>query len=328
MKYPKFLDNNSIIGITAPSAGVGQYDECFDLSLETLKKNQWKILETKNVRTDGDVSSSPKQRTDEFIELMQNEDVDMIFCASGGDFLTDMLPSLKEQETKIKEKWVMGASDPTNLLYYLTTSHDIATLYGHNAGSFDSKNLYKSQEVALEYLKGNILPQESYEYYEEDKNSRTNGDYNLTGKVEWKSNQEKIEVEGRVIGGCLDCLKYLPGTPYDKTNEFIEKYKEDGILWYFDIFSMTAEDVYLTLFQLKEAGWFKYAKGIIVGRVLFPNHYTSMTYERAFYDTFKEIPVIIDADIGHVAPKMTIMNGSIGKITYQNHKGMIEQYMK
>ena len=55
MKYPKFLKEKSTIGITAPSAGVGDYQEAFDKSLETFKKNNWNIKETSNVRTTGDV---------------------------------------------------------------------------------------------------------------------------------------------------------------------------------------------------------------------------------------------------------------------------------
>lgn len=326
MLYPKFLKENSTIGVTAPSAGIGKFDTDFDKSLDNLRKNNWKIIETSNVRNEGEVSSSSEVRAKEFKELMQNNEIDAIICATGGDFLTDILPFIKDED--IKEKLVMGASDPTNLLYLITTKYDIATLYGHNAGSFDASNLFTSQKIAIEYLKGNLLPQENYEYYESNRDDRVNNNYALTEKVEWKSNKEEIDITGRLIGGCIDCLKYLPGTPYDYTIEFIEKYKDDGIIWYFDIFSMRTEDFYLTLFQLKESGWFKYCKGVITGRVMFPGGYTSMTYEKALRQILGDIPIITEADIGHVAPKMTLLNGSIAHITYKNGKGKIEQYLK
>ncbi|MBR3210320.1 MAG: LD-carboxypeptidase [Bacilli bacterium] len=326
MKYPKFLKEESTIGITAPSAGIGVYQEEFNQSLKNLKKNNWNLIETSNVRKEGDVSSPPKQRAKELYELFDNQEVDAILCASGGDFLTDMLPYL--QKERIKEKWVMGASDPTNLLYYITTACDIATMYGHNAGGFDAEKLYTSQLNAFEFLKGNILPQESFPLYEKNKADRVNGNYALTEKVEWKSSEEEVDVTGRIIGGCIDCLRYLPGTKYDFTKEFINKYKNDGIIWYFDIFSMNTEDFYLTLFQLKEAGWFEHIKSIIVGRILFPSGFTSMTYEKALKETFPNIPIIMEADIGHVVPKMTIINGSIAHITYKKGKGKIEQFLQ
>jgi len=32
----------------------------------------------------------------------------------------------------------------------------------------------------------------------------------------------------------------MAGTPYDFVEEFNERYKEDGIIWFFDIFSMNS----------------------------------------------------------------------------------------
>lgn len=328
MIFPKFLEKDSLIGITAPSAGVGNYIKEYEKSINNIKKRGYNIIETSNVRSKDMVSTSCEKRAKEVIRLFEDDDVSMIMCATGGDLLTDMLPYLELDKIKDNPKWIMGASDPTNLLYLITTKLDIATLYGHNAGSFDSNNLYKSQEIALDYIEGKILKQESYELYEKSKNDRVDGNYLLTEKVSWKSNKENFTIEGRIIGGCIDCLRYLPGTKFDYTKEFIEKYKEDGIIWYFDIFSMTAEDLYLTLFEFKHSDWFKYIKGVIVGRVLFPNTYIDMTYEKALFDIFKDIPIIYDADIGHVCPKMTIINGAISKIIYKNNKGIIEQYLK
>ncbi len=328
MKYPKFLKENSTIGITAPSSGVGWQLEDYEKSLNNLKKNNWNIVETSNVRVEGDVSSPAKQRGEEFMDLISDDNVDAVICATGGDFLTDMLPYVNSEEIILNPKWIMGASDPTNLLYYITTALDISTIYGHNAGSFDAKKLYKSQEIALEFLKGNILSQESYDYYETDREGRVDGAYNLTEKSIWKSNKDEIDITGRLIGGCIDCLQYLPGTKYDCTKEFINKYKEDGFVWYFDVFALRSADFYLSLFELKEAGWFENVKGVIVGRILFKNEDTSMTYEKALKEIFGDIPIIMDADIGHVAPKMTLINGAIAHVTYKNNKGTIEQYLK
>ena len=327
MKYPKFLHKESTIGITAPSCGVGEYTEAFNISLNNIKKYVENIKETSNVRTKGDVSSPSKVRAKELHELYEDRNIDMIMCASGGDFLTDMLPFVDLDVIKNNPKWIMGASDPTNLLYLITTALDISTMYGHNAGSFDSEKLHGSQIYALNTIIGIIDKQNSYDYYEKDKNSRINGNYNTTEKVIWKTDN-KLDVSGRIIGGCIDCLKYLPGTKYDYTKNFIEKYKDNGIIWYFDIFNMSAEDFYLTLFQLKEANWFNYVKAVIIGRVFIPSSYTTMTYEKAAKEIFKSIPIIMNADIGHVCPKMTIINGSIAHITCDDGKGQIEFSLK
>ena len=326
MKYPKYLNNNSIIGITAPSSGVGGHIIDYEKSISNIKSNGFNIIETANVRVDNEVSSSAQERVVEFNSLISDSKIEAIMCATGGDFLTDMLPFVDYDLIRANPKWILGASDPTTLLYTITTICDIATIYGHNASSFDSSALHESQKYPLNLLKGEVRIQNSYSKYELDRDKRINGNYSLTEDVCWESYSD-IDIKGRIIGGCIDCLKYLLGTKYDKTCEFVEKYKDDGIIWYFDIFSMTSEDFYLTLWQMKEAGWFKYTKLIIVGRVKYPTTYTSMTYKKALIEIFKEIPTIINADIGHIPPKMTVVNGSLAHVKYTNKKGTIEQFM-
>jgi muramoyltetrapeptide carboxypeptidase LdcA involved in peptidoglycan recycling len=57
-------------------------------------------------------------------------------------------------------------------------------------------------------------------------------------------------------------------------------------------------------------------------------------YETTFNDAVKialkdlNIPVICDADIGHVSPQMAIVNGAILKITSENSKGIVETNLR
>lgn len=327
MQYPKFLEKGNIIGITAPSQGVGDDIESFEKSLHTLKKEGYQTKETKSVRNKGMASASGKIRAQEFDSLITEKNVKIIMCASGGDFLVEMLPFVNWQHIKENPKWIMGYSDPTYLLYIITTKLDIATIYGCNAGSFDQTNLHECLKNNLKILSGNIVRQDSFSYYQKDWLENSDG-YHLTEKVYWETINKEVDITGRIIGGCLDCLKDLIGTSYDYTKEFIEKYKKDGIIWYFDIFEPSAEVVYRTLFQMREAGWFKYIKGIIVGRVAFPKHFNeNFTYQEALKRMFPELPIIFNADIGHIPPKMTIINGSIAHITCKNGKGAIIQHL-
>ena len=50
MKYPQMLKNNSTIGITAMSAGVGKKIDEYELSISKLKENGFNIVETESVR--------------------------------------------------------------------------------------------------------------------------------------------------------------------------------------------------------------------------------------------------------------------------------------
>ena len=162
MKYPKMLSNGSTIGVTALSAGVGRKIEEFELSIDKIKENGFKVIETENVRTNSLVSASASERAKQLDDLINNENVDMVMCAAGGDLCYEMLPYINTESILKNPKWIMGASDPTSVLYYVTTKLDIATMYGHNAGGYDAKNLDKSNLISFDYLKGNLVKQESY----------------------------------------------------------------------------------------------------------------------------------------------------------------------
>ena len=90
---------------------------------------------------------------------------------------------------------------------------------------------------------------------------------------------------------------------------------------------MSSEEVYCALFQMKQAGWLEYVKGIVVGRVLYKEEFC-VTYQEALKRVFPDLPIIFNADIGHVSPKMTIINGSIVKIECKDGKGKINFELK
>lgn len=324
MKYPNFIKEKECMGICAPSAGVGKKLEDFSKAIESLQQT-FSIKESESVRINNVRSNSAKIRGDEFNELILDSSVKMITVAAGGDFLFEVLPYIDFEACIQNPKWVMGYSDPTSILYTLTTKYDIATIYGCNAGTYSSSHKYIDHN--LEIIQGNLITQDSYKNYQLTKDWLDDiNEYN--GEVKWESNKDDIEVEGRCIGGCIDVLQNLFATKFDGTKDFIERYKEDGIIWYFDNFAMSAENFYRTLLQMKYADYFKYTKAIIVGRVCFESNETGMSYEEALALALEDIPYIYNADIGHVSPKMTLINGANMHLSYKDHKGKITFTLK
>lgn len=329
MIYPTFPKKNETIGICAPSSGVGHKLESFDLSLDSIKAKGFNIVETDSVRVNNIRPASGEVRAKEFHQLLQNPDVKMIIAASGGEFCFEMLPYLDADIIKNNIKWFCGYSDPTNIEFYLTTKLDIATIYGFNAGSFDWRPMHQFQNNALEILSGNLIEQESYDKWDSDRDyehinldTPVSWDLNLPGS-DSPCNDKEFAVSGRIIGGCTDIIANLIGTPYDGSKEFIERYKDDGCIWYFDTFDMNSEQLYFKLLQFRYAGMFDTAKVIIFGRVMYPNGSTDADYIKAIKMALPDIPSIWGADIGHTKPSMTIINGSLGTLECKNGKAKI-----
>lgn len=326
MLYPKFINKNETIGICAPSAGVGRKLDSFLLSNRVLRSKGYRIKETASVRKNSDRGGTARQRAREFDELIMDKRVKMIMCAAGGDFMLEMLPYVDFDHVKDNPKWISGASDPTNLLFTITTNLDIATLYGRNgAGFVEEEN--RPQSDFLRFMEGNIVKQKSYSKYQEF--IETISDVtSFDHKVEWIGKLDK-PIEGRLIGGCIDVINKLIGTKYDKTNDFIDRYADDGIVWYFDIFSMTSYNFYMTLLQFKEAGWFRNCKGVLIGRVAFPSvEDRKLDYIKAADKALGKIPHICEMDIGHTVPAMTLINGALIKADCKDHKGQISFILK
>lgn len=336
MRYPQSLKKGDTIGICAPSKGAAEPEKIEDLekAIKQLKNMGYKVIETASVRKDEKGRSAPaKVRAEEFMELWENDEVKLIIYAAGGDFLMEMLDYLDFDKLKNSTpKWTQGFSDITHLSFLLNTICDMPSMYCENVKDYAMTPLYRNLTNCLKIESGEEILQNSFEKYQEQIEDNEDGTYHLTKEVKWENitGQEKIEIEGRAIGGCLDCVDTLIGTEFDKVTEYIEKYKDDGILWFLECYEMNTPLLQRILWKMKHAGYFKYCKGIIFGRPLMMREDYEVTETQAILDAIGDLrlPIITGADIGHVAPQLAITQGAILKITSENGKGTVKTYLK
>lgn len=307
MIYPEFLKPGDKIGIVAPSAGVGYKLDSFDASLGAIKAQGFNIQESKSVRTNNVRSAAAKVRAAELEAAFNDKSVQMVLCATGGDYNMEILPYIDWKSISTNPKWFAGYSDPTNISHHITTSLDIASIYGFNAGSFDETPLAIWQSNALDVLSGKLHKQESNYIY---------------------CSSDNLNISGRVLAVCLDVLANLIGTPFDKTSKFLEKYKSDTIIWFFDPFAMDATRLYLTLLQLKYAGYFKHTSLLVLGKVCDPLGSTDSEFIEALKLAVPDIPFVYGADFGHVRPSLTIINGSLLEINSTNKHLTVSTILK
>lgn len=337
MIYPKFINKNDCIGVPAPSAGADTIQRINKMNnaKENLKKLEYKLVLSDNLcKNYRGRSLDAKTRAQEINDMFKDKKIDFILCAAGGEFGVEILPYVDFNLIKENPKFVAGFSDPTGLLYPITTRYDIATIYGQNFGSFGKEKISNYEQDFLDVINGKLLEESSYKLYEEEpleKITGLEGD-NLTEKVYWKTLDNKpAYIKGRIIGGCLDIITELAGTKYDGINNFNEKYKEDGIIWYFDNCELSMEETIRTLWKFNELEFFKYTKGVIFGR--FGQEKSCFDYDvkSCLTDSVLgqlNIPIIYDVDISHKPPCLTIINGAIAKVEVKDGKGKIEFELK
>ncbi len=322
MIYPNKLEKNDIVEIISPSNGVKKSKiQKYERAIANLTNQGFKVVEDNYVKNSiNGVSSTAENRAKELNNAINNKDVKALIACSGGDYLIQILDLIKFKKITNNIKWIQGQSDITPLLFYVTTKYDIATIYSFNAKTFGEDNLPESMiKNNIKFIIGEIPLQEEYGFKFDDK------------KIiqPWECITKKNIIEGRIIGGCLDSLKDIIGTKYDNVKKFINKYKNDGVVWYFDVAEMTNEDILRAMWQFKNAGWFDRCNGIIFGRIKNEITYTNTSLKDAIKYNLDilNIPILINTDIGHTNPVFTIINGSKVKIS-KNNKYIMETFFE
>ncbi|GGB44750.1 LD-carboxypeptidase [Lentibacillus populi] len=333
IKYP-FLENGATIGVTAPSSGVpAELHGLLKTACERMKMNGFHVICGDTVwNQDKARSASAEKRAEEFNAMMLDDNIHIIIPPWGGELLIEMLEYLDFDN--IQNKWILGYSDTSLLLLATTLKTGIATAHGTNLidlrGEY-SDDTTKMWQSVLSTKKGeSILQQSSFKYQKEwEFDKPTPCIFNLTEETEWKStSNSKVTIKGRLLGGCIDTIRHLIGTPFGEIQNFKENYiKGESIIWFFENCGLSTTDLRRSLVQMKLAGWFESCSGIVFGRS--PANYPVSNYTAE--DVYKElseelqIPIIYDIDCGHVPPQITLINGAYAEVESNSGKGAILQ---
>ncbi|MCR5467665.1 MAG: LD-carboxypeptidase [Lachnospiraceae bacterium] len=329
MRYPEFLKENGTIGFAAPAFGCATepYKSAFDNALKTFEKMGHKVFLGENCYAGLGIgiSNKPSKCAKELTEVYTGSDCDAIISVGGGELMCETIGELDFEKIKqAKPKWFMGYSDNTNFVFLNTILCDTAGIYGPCANEFGMEPWHEAITDAYNLMCGKNLKIKGYDLWEKD-GGRTEEEpllpYNLTEKKILKyggtCKGDEASFSGRLIGGCLDCLENLCGTKYDKVEEFAEKYKEDGIVWFIEACDFNVMSIRRAMWHLKNAGWFKYTRGFLIGRpYFFGQEIMGLDQYKAVLGVVEDlnVPVIMDCDIGHLSPMMPLICGSYAEI--------------
>lgn len=356
MRYPKYLPKGGTIGFVAPSFGcnIEPYRSGFENAQRKFKALGHKLDLGPNCYEGCGVgiSNTPQACGKELTEYYCSGENDVLISCGGGELMCETMEYVDFARIREAEpKWYMGFSDNTNMTYLLATLCDTASIYGPCAAAFGMEPWHESLHDAYELLCGQKDIVRGYDFWEKESKKDEEHPfepYNVTeprklhvflpqigGNSEGREREKDalskkpgecqlieaddaaVTIEGRLLGGCMDCLVNLLGTKYDKTTEFAERYRDDGIIWFLEACDLNMMSIRRAMWQMKNAGWFSYVKGFLIGRPLqFGQDMMGLNQYHAVCDVIAElgVPVIMDVDLGHLPPMMPIICGSYAKV--------------
>ena len=364
MRYPKFLPVNGTIGFVAPSFGCATepYYTAFLNAQKKFQKMGYGLDLGPNcyVAEGIGISNIPQACGKELTDYYCSVDNDILISCGGGEMMCETMNFVDFEKIKsAAPKWYMGYSDNTNFTFLLSTICDTAAVYGPCAGTFGMEPWHESLSDTMDVLTGKTKKLHSYPSWEKD-DLKDEGNpyvpYNVTepsrhviypgkeiaqamqSEMVWKEGETELyignenldvslKMEGRLVGGCVDCLVNLLGTQFDYVNQFNEKYKEDGIIWFLECCDLNVMGIRRAMWQMKNAGWFQHVKGFLIGRpCCIGEEMMGLDHYHAVTDILKdfEVPIIMDMDIGHRPPMMPLVCGSMAEVCVKGNDVTID----
>jgi len=326
MIYPPFLQKDAVIGVTAPSLRVTAEEDHrrFDSAVANLKDKGFKVVYTDSVFSDEAETSPPEVRIRELGSLVDNPEVRMIALAKGGFGESEIVPGFDWDLIRKNPKWIQGYSDNTVILFKSTVDEDVATIYGSNFGDYGMVPWHRAVVENMEILTGRRKEQGSFDHHETEFHDRVAGteSYKEDAPTVLTSVPENVSFSGRLIGGCMDVLKWFADTDNANVPDFIGRYSDDSIIWFMETYDMSFEDMKEFFGEMESKGWMKNVSGFIFGR---PFRYPGSDYKGDVISLLSGygVPMVFDADVGHLAPRMTMINGAFAEFSVSGGKGSI-----
>ncbi|MBV7506688.1 LD-carboxypeptidase [Bacillus sp. sid0103] len=332
-----YLKNGATIGVTAPSSGVpSPLHEVLKLASSRLEQRGFKIVLGETAWTQDKAKSAPAlKRATEFNEMIRDSNIDIIIPPWGGELLIEILEHI-DFET-IKNKWILGYSDVSALLLAITLMTGIATAHGTNIvdlrGEFMDETTAKWEAVLATNTGESIIQYSSDRFQKEWQHANPSPCvFHLTEQTTWKTvGNGPARIEGRLLGGCIDIIRHLIGTPFGDVDTFRKKHiNGEPVIWYLENCEMNTTDLRRSLVQMKLAGWFENCSGLLFGRSDANKPVENYTVEDVYRDLADEleIPVIYDIDCGHLPPQITFINGAYAEVKVFEGKGTVLQFFR
>jgi muramoyltetrapeptide carboxypeptidase len=286
---PAALSEGSTVAIAAPASHTSL--AAVQKGVKFFKNKGCKIIFGETIKNrklnERYLSASDEYRKEEFMNFIQNDDVNCIFTARGGTGTLRILDLLDYDSIRKHPKIVLGFSDITALLTAITRKTGIVTYHGPVASSEFSTEQKKSLSDTL--FDDCKIP------------------------IEYKAKSAIVintgKAEGILVGGNLSMFVSLLGTPYEPDTEgsilFLEETREEP----YKIDRMLNQLMLAGKLQKANALVFGYFKNLNTRRNFYPG--ISFTVKQIIEQIAEKlpIPVVLGMPIGHHDENITLPLG-------------------
>lgn len=338
VRFPAPLQPGDRIAVTAPSSGVPDPLRArLDFAVVTLRERGYDVVVGACMDGSRHVSAPAPERAAELTGFLLDPDVRAVVPPWGGETAIDLVPLLDWQALRAAEPtWFVGYSDISTLLTPMTVLTGVATLHGNSL----METPYEVPPPLLGWLDiaplaaGSTFTQASpgvHRIHDRDDWAAhpdvTTHAFNATGT--WSRldpGTGDVDVTGRLIGGCIETLVNLAGTPYADLTGFAREHAPEGLIVYVEAAEDDAATICRNLHGMRLAGFFEAANAVLVGRTAAPDKET-LTQRDAVVDALGGlgVPVIGDVECGHVPPQLPIVNGALGRLLVTDEEQSLTQ---
>lgn len=322
MRYPAPLRPGDLIGVTSPSSGVpDDLRPRLDLCVADLRRRGFEVEVGRCMDGAGPASAPAADRAAELTAMLTDPRIRAVVPPWGGELAIDLLPLLDfDAIGRAEPTWLVGYSDTSTLMLPLTLLTGWATL--HAPGLMDTP--FRVPSPLLHWLDvasapaGATLTQGSASHSQVEwpdfRSDPAVTEQVLSRPARWRTlgDRDVGTLRGRLLGGCLETIAMLPGTPYGN----LDRFAADDLLVYVEVAEVGAYTAARMLHHLRLAGWFDRATGVLVGRTSAPDasDYTQLDALRDALGPL-DVPVLYDVDLGHVPPQLALVNGAPTEVT-------------
>lgn len=276
------------------------------------------------------IKQHPECRAQDLLSAFQDESIDMILCAIGGEDTYRLLPYLfdhDELKNAVRQKIFLGFSD-TTMNHFMLNKVGIKTYYGQ---SFLSDICELSREM-LPYTKryfeeliltgkiSEIRPSELW--YQEREDFSENGvgvemaSYPNAGFELLKG---KPVFKGPILGGCLESIyDMFDNSRFSDTVSLCQKYElfpkledwRNKILLLESSEEKPSPDLFRKMIKvLENYGLFDVLSGVLVGKPQNETYYEA--YKQICLEELsdKDLSLVYNVNIGHATPRCIIPFG-------------------